>query len=407
MRYIDKIGRRKNFIAPYFKDEDINWCSVPVPSERSHIGGSGYDIDVSVIAKYGQSQTHPSIGYIEEGFGGHKYWMATTPYPHANPIYENACIYYGDEDENGNPPSVFYPISGGVANSTYPMVNNPIIKLERNEPAINSDAELWYDKNRGKLCLITRTNEFRHAYLYQESDNGLRWTKRKAPVNAALQDYLYASPSSINNDLKNYILCDDDADGVKGELVSPSVILNDDGSVELFGLRGNRGGSYEDNSLFGGMWVYNGNPSGGYGSMKKSIHASLLGYLHITPWHMDIEKHNNKYYMVFCGSDLQALNYHSNDAAIRDNLYLAVSNDGFDFRVFPTPLLNIGGQYRPSLMFKGGDIVIYGSCYNSPKTASSYPNGDSDVPVDGRAIYWVRANINSLVSYLDVNNKLY
>ena len=58
-------------------------------------------------------------------------------------------------------------------------------------------------------------------------------------------------------------------------------------------------------------------------------------------------------------------------------------------------------------MFKGGDIVIYGSCYNSPKTASSYPNGDSDVPVDGRAIYWVRANINSLVSYLDVNNKLY
>ena len=64
----------------FFSQEDIKWCSVPGPSIDAHKGADMSFTD-SQVEKYGQSQTHPSILYIPEGWNGHKFWLVTTPYP--------------------------------------------------------------------------------------------------------------------------------------------------------------------------------------------------------------------------------------------------------------------------------------------------------------------------------------
>lgn len=40
---------------------------------------------------------HPKVLYFKDGFGGHKYWMAYTPFPWYIDYYENPCIAYSDD----------------------------------------------------------------------------------------------------------------------------------------------------------------------------------------------------------------------------------------------------------------------------------------------------------------------
>ena len=73
--------------------------------------------------------THPSALYIPNGFAGHKYWMAGTPYPNSNNDYENASIYYSDDGEN-------FFVPAGITNPIFP---------DPGGSQYNSDPELIYD----------------------------------------------------------------------------------------------------------------------------------------------------------------------------------------------------------------------------------------------------------------------
>ena len=87
-------------ISPIFSKDEMLFCSVPVPPINNHKGGE-FNFTDTQISKYGQSQTHPSIVYVPEGWNGHQYWLVSTPYPNAIGEFENPCIYYADA-ENGN-----------------------------------------------------------------------------------------------------------------------------------------------------------------------------------------------------------------------------------------------------------------------------------------------------------------
>lgn len=93
--------------ASIFNEEDMFWCSVPVPPIDNHKDGV-FNFLPEQIANYGQSQTHPSIVYIPGGWNGHEYWLATTPYPNSTGVFENTCIYYGDADLDGTPPRGYF-----------------------------------------------------------------------------------------------------------------------------------------------------------------------------------------------------------------------------------------------------------------------------------------------------------
>lgn len=348
-------------LEPYFKSEDMKYCSVPVPLIDAHKeNGAEFEYTEDQKAKYGQSQTHPSIVYIPEGLGGHKWWLAATPYPNSTGIFENPCIYYGDEDENGNPPLIFHPING-TASGEYTMTTNPIVRVSKVTDT-NSDPDIFYNPTTKKLGLISRLNTNSAAYYYQESIDGQSWTHRP--------------------DEENYII--KTGDGMDTGLVSPSVIVKDNINT-MYALAG----AFQLSSNNRGMYMYRGAFEKNMPNIGK---ASILGKMDIQPWHSDICFYNNKYYMLFCAFN--------NITGVWGALHLAESTDGLDFRIFARPISD-SAFYRPSLYIADDKIVIYAALDGgASKDASLYPRGESDVPVDGRAIVRIVGSFSELIKIL-------
>lgn len=368
--------------------DDMFYCSVPVPAMNDHKDpDSSFDFTSAQQSNYGQSQTHPSIVYIPEGWNGHKYWMATTPYPQSMGVFENPCIYYGDEDSDGNPPKVFIPISG-TASGDYIITDNPIVKVPSNTTT-NSDPDLYYDAASGIMYLYSRLNSASPMRGYiQASADGQAWTKRDA------ESYM---------DM-NY---------------QPSILKVDE-NVLIFGL------SPAQNKY---------NPDGGYPtggsrpifnlwkgditdveSFVRDGYACFGGKQSIGAYHADFFKDDatGKYYMI------AACTNHELPSPYNVNwlfyVYLAESTDGYNYHMFARPLLGrcskCSNYYRPTAFIRQSDrklVVYWCTTEGIIKTADQYPNGASDIPVDDRTIGVSWGNFDGILSTLksdEVTNML-
>ena len=89
---------------------------------------------LNIVTTYsdGNNQpTHPSVKFFSDGWNGHKYWMAYTPYPFNNDSVENPCITYSDDGINWseigiNNPIQNKPSSGYNSDPHLVMVNNTL-----------------------------------------------------------------------------------------------------------------------------------------------------------------------------------------------------------------------------------------------------------------------------------------
>lgn len=361
-----------------FGPDKMFYCSVPVPPINAHKDPDyTFDFTPEQIAGYGQSQTHPSIIYISDGWNGHKYWLATTPYPHAMDVFENPCIYYGDEDENGNPPRIFTPING-VVSGDYIMIDNPVVKVPNNTN-VNSDPDLYFDESPNIMYLFSRFNQANPMRGYfQKSISGQAWTKR---------------------DNSNYI----DSNG------QPSLMKVGD-KVLIFGL-------YTANNAY--------DPDAGYvqassrslfkikkgdvsdiQSFQDDGCAVMHGKISIGSYHADFFKDDltGKYYLIAVATNIEAPNQSSYRLG---NIYLAESEDGYNWHYFARPLLTscdmAKAYYRPTACIRQSDrsLIVYwcttSGIQNSPEY---YPNGQSDVPVDGRTIGLSYGNFDAILAKL-------
>ena len=362
---------------PVFGTDKMFFCSVPVPPIDNHKGAS-FDFTTEQIENYGQSQTHPSIQYFPNGWNGHKYWLASTPYPHAVGVFENPCIYYGDEDASGNPPRIFTPISG-TASGVYTMINNPIVKVPNNTTT-NSDPDLWFDSSANILWMISRENSNNYAVYSQKSANGQAWTPR------GNRDTGYLWKKGVG-DLQD-----------KPEFLSPA-ILKVGTKIRIYSLSGT-GGIYPLNyelnkGLCWGLYIMEGTTLEGAGDFSFVKKAAILGKRGIEPWHMDMfaDDRTGYIYMV-CSA--------TNNLTNKTEVYLAESTDGWNFNLFAKPLLSNYAHYRPTATLRPSDnmLIVYWSVVNAPTTASSYPNGENDVPVDGRAIGLSYDNFDDVLNIL-------
>lgn len=359
---------------PVFSKEEMLFCSIPVPPINNHKGGT-FDFTQEQIEKYGQSQTHPSIVYKAEGWNGHKYWLATTPYPHIAGVFENACIYYGDEDESGNPPRIFTPISGTVSGD-YTMVDNPIVKVPNNSTT-NSDPDLWLDSVNDVLWMISRENSNEYAVYSQKTIDGQAWTPR------GNRDTGFLWKKGVGD------LVD------KPEFLSPA-ILKVGNRIRVYSLSGT-GGIYSVNDELNkgrcwGLYVMEGTTLEGAGDFSFISKAAIIGKAGIEPWHMDmfVDSRTNYYYMI-CSA--------TNNLTNTVDVYLAESKDGWNFYLFSKPLISGGYyNYRPTATLRADNsLVVYFSVTNAPTTADSYPNGASDIPVDRRAIGMCCKNFDAIL----------
>lgn len=370
-------------LTPIFTTIQMFYCSCPVPPINDNKDGD-FQFSETQILNYGQSQTHPSIVFIPGGWNGHEYWLATTPYPKATGVFENPCIFYGDADENGNPPRIFYPISGTV-NDIYTVINNPVVKVPNNSTT-NSDPDLFFDSSTNLLWLISRENSNSYAVYSQKSLDGQSWT----PRNNRDTGFLWKKGVS---DLIN-----------KPEFLSPALLKVGE-KLRVYCLSGSSGIYSKDyitnKGICWGLWVMEGTTLEGSGDFQYVKKASILGKRDIEPWHMDIftDARTGYFYMI-----CSARNFNDGGS---NACYLAESKDGWNFYMFSRPLLAGVPHYRPTAFIRPTDnklVVYWCSEGGAPSSASSYPRGESDITIDGRAIGLSYMNFDEVLSTLKNDN---
>lgn len=376
-------------LEPIFSEDEMQYCSVPVPNIDAHKDPDfTFDFTQAQIDNYGQSQVHPSIIYIPNGWNGHKYWLATTPYPNEKGVFENACIYYADEGVNGEPPVVFTPISGGTPSTDYPVVTNPVVKVQSNS-MINSDPDLYFDETNQIMYLISRYNSsVPQRTFMQKSADGLSWSKRGYDA-----DYIegVGQPSimKVGNEI---ILYDLKVADQKYEINPSSTVVLNASSRGLF-------------------VIHKGDPTQGITSFVKEKYAALNGKLAIGPYHADFFKDDatGKYYMIAACTDHELPSPY--DRGSRYTIFLAESDDGYTYRIFSRPLLapcsKCSNYYRPTAFVRQSDrtLVVYWSTFAGIiKEASEFPNGASDIPIDNRTIGLSYGNFDAILYKLKNDN---
>lgn len=167
---------------------------------------------------------HPKVLYIDNGFGGHQYWMAYTPYPLSTDRFENPCIAYSNDGWN------WINITG-----------NPLD--DPRGTGYNSDTHLVYRSDTDTLeCWYRYFNsENGEKTIYrQTSTDGIIWSEKEA-IKTFPRNYDCLSPAiewngtnyniwcvSANHEIKYYTALPNDITNWT-EVRTYNISFNDDG----------------------------------------------------------------------------------------------------------------------------------------------------------------------------------
>jgi len=141
----------------------IKQYTIPTDYEVMFARPTGPKVDITVPTPYAHiagDVVHPAIVFIPEGLNEKKYWMAYTPLPNGNNVYENPCICASDD---------------GIVWDILPGTPNPL--NEAVSPAYNRDTHLYY--RDGQLILIFNTRNEptgRSTLKIITSTNGVSWS---------------------------------------------------------------------------------------------------------------------------------------------------------------------------------------------------------------------------------------
>lgn len=211
---------------------------------------------IKIVSSYadGDNQpTHPSVKFFSDGWNGHKFWMAYTPYPNSNATYENPCIAFSDDGINWSEEGISNPIqekpSSGYNSDTHLVFNNNTL-------------ECWWREVNGGITYIKR----------KKSTDGLTWGEAESLFSGGLLDLL--SPAIIYDEekykiwvvynrecLKYY----ESTDGTNWEYIRDinvttleanwkvwhiDIIRNENGEYEFVGCYQNNGEFDQNNFIF-------------------------------------------------------------------------------------------------------------------------------------------------------------
>lgn len=262
---------------------------------------------------------HPKVLYFANGFGGHKYWMAYTPYPYSNDDFENPCIAYSDDGIN------WIDIDG-----------NPID--DPNGVGYNSDAHLVYRSDTSTLeCWYRYVGDAsqspREETIYRQTTlDGVTWSQK---------EIVYSNTS-----------------GQYAKLLSPAIII-DDNKYCIWVVNGNGGNVidyYEAPITNVTNWT----------KVRSITITCSDGGTSVKPWHIDVIKDSGTYIIL-----AMCRNSTSIDVA-KWSLFIATSSNNVSYG---TPAKVVGGvnnwdkyMYRSSIVKIDGSYRIYYSACNGGKT---------------------------------------
>lgn len=211
---------------------------------------------------------HPSVVYVVEGWNGHKYWMAQTPYPPfiVDPYrdyFELPCIHYSDD---------------GV--HWAPIPSNPIEVLTKEEI---EDHNYYSDPHLvlrdGKLELYYRFTYLKDRQLIDNktvllrkiSSDGFHWSDREIVADLRKQEDV----------------------AIWGQQIVSQAIIWNNGRYSCYYV--DRSSYLKDRkilcvtSIDGKVW-------------RPFSQVELSGY-ELDPWHVDVQYYDDKYQMIVYDMD--------------------------------------------------------------------------------------------------------
>lgn len=265
------------------------------------------------------SPYHPTVLYFKEGWNGYKYWMAETP-------FSPQCKPYMDRDEC---PSI-HVSNDGI--NWFEIIKSPIDDLneqEIKELDFFSDPHLVYANGRLE-CWYRFTHRKGKANYYDNlqlvrrtSYDGRKWSDREMLVNLATKE----------------------GDALGNALVSPAIQYNN-GTYRMWFVdsesRTTRNIAYSEST-------------NGYDWTEKKI-CSLNGSEN-TPWHIDVNIIDGKYYLL-------SYNF--------DNITLWKSEDGLNFSFMKEIL-------KPSVFGSFYGYSLYRACIIKDEKYKVYFSGNDSL----------------------------
>ena len=282
-------------------DYQIGYANAPIPIALNNYLGNNQNV-------------HPKVLYFQNRFGGHYFWMAYTPYPDMEDLYENPCVAFSDD--------------GYVwAN----IAANPLDDPQGN--GYDSDTHLVYREDTGVLeCWYRYVTPERVEEIYrQTTTDGVNWTAKEKLL------------TSDRSGAAHYL--------------SPAVIFEDN-QYKIWVVDNNTIRFYTAPENAPGTWT--------------AIRTFTLSFTDegsaTLPWHMDLIKDGTQYVMLVMCQQGTALN-----ASSKWSLFITASADNVSYS---EPVKVMGGSpynwdkllYRSSLVKLGTKYRIYYSGANYDRT---------------------------------------
>lgn len=301
-----------------YNDSIIKWCTLPISSRLDQGGIPNGFLDI----------THPSIAILASPWNGYNIWLAATPYPQSlddkAEIYENTSVFHAN-------------IHNSIIPTTFKAIkHNPIIYNE--EAKYNSDPDIFYEKSI--MYIISRKcigPDYNVRIVLQKSQNGENWS---SPQTLIKTNRISLCPCllKVGNIYRIYMF---------------NTHFDERYSKKIGGIITDNIEIWESNSL-----------------SHPDFHLTKFAKWHNFSnfWHGDIVLYKKKYYMVYCGTNYnyKILYGIGNIIDTYKYLWLATSDDGYNFKAYPKPILKKSGIYRPTLAINDrGIMTIYFSTENS------------------------------------------
>lgn len=269
---------------------------------------------------------HPKVLYFADGFGGHKFWMAYTPYPESNDDYENPCIAYSDDGYNWND-----------------YTNNPLD--DPNGVGYNSDTHLVYRDDISVLECWYRyvSNDNNHEIIYRQTTaDGVTWSAKEVIT---------------------------DHEGTVTRYLSPAIIWDSiDHKYHIWAVHGSAYGGGT------GITYFTANES----SVSTWVEQREFNLtfnddgMAVNPWHLDVIKDGSNYIMLVMCRNGQSITNN------RCSLFISTSSDNINYS---TPVKVVGGadnwdkfMYRSTIVKVDGNYRIYYSA-GTGGTSNIYGSG--------------------------------
>ena len=294
---------------------------------------------LNITSAYGDNEAyHPKVVNFDKQWHGFKYWMAYTPYPHADDLKENPHIKASNNLIDWETPA---------------GLRNPID--EPSSPAhlvrYNSDTHLLYNDDLNRLELFWRyvDDSVGSVTIYQSvSYDGIHWSKKSVFVKSSsrvLHDY-----------------------------VSPAIIY-ENGVYKFWSVHANKVEYYE---IVGGLnW-----------SAPQILDISYPDGS--KTWHLDVVEENGGYGMV-------TVAYPSWDKHNYMSMYYSKSIDGIRWKNM-TRILNPShqkgawdeqGLYRSTYIYDGGVFYLFYSGMNAKEKGVGIALGKSMYSLKGTNIDFI------------------